>query len=189
MCELTCCKCKEDKNTSEFHKNKSTKTGYAKQCKVCARASHKIYRDSTKGTSTKASYRGSDKGKEARNKAVNTYNSTDARKSNSSKYSSSPKGKSTAALNRHKRQASISRSDTVDLVALYEADGMKCHYCGIKLTHGHPQFKPTHDHIIPISQGGEHTEENIVAACKACNCSKRDMGYSEFVTRITSSRK
>lgn len=29
------------------------------------------------------------------------------------------------------------------------------------------------DHLKTVSDGGEHTDKNIVLACKACNLSKR----------------
>jgi hypothetical protein len=30
----------------------------------------------------------------------------------------------------------------------------------------------TQDHVIPLSRGGSHTFQNIVPACKSCNCRK-----------------
>jgi 5-methylcytosine-specific restriction endonuclease McrA len=45
----------------------------------------------------------------------------------------------------------------------------KCYWCGIKLpTGGHA------DHVVPLSKGGSHTCDNIVAACKICNETKKD---------------
>lgn len=31
-----------------------------------------------------------------------------------------------------------------------------------------------HEHVIPVSRGGKHVCENIVAACGSCNSSKND---------------
>ncbi len=42
-------------------------------------------------------------------------------------------------------------------------DGYKCQYCGI-----HTPFL-TIDHIIPRRLGGNHSWENLVAACPPCN--------------------
>jgi 5-methylcytosine-specific restriction endonuclease McrA len=33
-------------------------------------------------------------------------------------------------------------------------------------------LKLTIDHVIPVSKGGPHTAENVVPACKHCNCVK-----------------
>ena len=42
-------------------------------------------------------------------------------------------------------------------------DGYACQYCG------HRGGDLTIDHIVPRSRGGEHSWENLVSACKACN--------------------
>ncbi len=183
MDDISCCTCGNRKSVSEFHRNKSTKTGYAKNCKVCARAAHKKYRDSAKGTATKTAYRETETGQKARKKAVDRYNASDARYNNSIKYRRSAKGVATMALRRHERQAAVSTGDKVDLLAMYESDNMKCHYCGISLTHGHETYMPTHDHIVPISKGGSHTLSNLVTSCRACNCAKKDIEYHTFIKK------
>ena len=46
---------------------------------------------------------------------------------------------------------------------IFNRDNYTCQYCGLKV-------KPlTIDHIIPRYRGGQHTWENVVAACPACN--------------------
>lgn len=47
-------------------------------------------------------------------------------------------------------------------------DGYKCQYCGAS------GGNLTIDHIIPKSQGGEDTWENLVTACVSCNNKKND---------------
>lgn len=44
-------------------------------------------------------------------------------------------------------------------------DNFTCQYCGERL----PLGKLTYDHVIPRSQGGRTTWENIVMACYKCN--------------------
>src|SRR6185436_11926961 len=44
-----------------------------------------------------------------------------------------------------------------------QRDDHTCQYCGKR---GHDL---TIDHVIPRHRGGQHTWENVVAACKACN--------------------
>jgi hypothetical protein len=54
-----------------------------------------------------------------------------------------------------------------------ERDGFACVYCG-------DQDSFECDHVIPRSRGGLSTEDNLVAACKACNSSKKDRLLSEW---------
>lgn len=48
--------------------------------------------------------------------------------------------------------------------SVFFRDGHSCQYCG----------NPAEnlDHVVPKSQGGEHTWENVVAACRRCNSRK-----------------
>jgi 5-methylcytosine-specific restriction endonuclease McrA len=47
--------------------------------------------------------------------------------------------------------------------------GCRCFYCHQNFTKARPA---TMDHVIPLSKGGPHTPENIVAACRVCNSRK-----------------
>ena len=47
-------------------------------------------------------------------------------------------------------------------VGVFHRDGFICQYCGRETT-------LTIDHVIPRFQGGQHTWENVVAACIPCN--------------------
>jgi len=50
--------------------------------------------------------------------------------------------------------------------AVFARDDYQCQYCGA--------HADSIDHILPRSRGGHHSWENLVAACKPCNLSKRD---------------
>ena len=63
---------------------------------------------------------------------------------------------------RHKKPVKFSR------VNIYGRDGYACQYCGAKK----PMFELTYDHVIPRSQGGTTTWQNIVTACERCNAWK-----------------
>jgi 5-methylcytosine-specific restriction endonuclease McrA len=48
---------------------------------------------------------------------------------------------------------------------IVERDGMVCHLCGNAVaTH-----ELSYDHIVPISRGGRHAEDNIKVAHRLCN--------------------
>ena len=44
-----------------------------------------------------------------------------------------------------------------------------CHWCGMEL---HVSFTNV-DHIVPVSQGGEHNRENLVLSCANCNAKRK----------------
>ncbi|GAA0619146.1 HNH endonuclease [Sporichthya brevicatena] len=56
--------------------------------------------------------------------------------------------------------------------AIFARDGGRCVYCGAPAN--------SVDHVIPRSRGGQHTWENVVAACRRCNHVKSDREISEL---------
>ncbi len=50
--------------------------------------------------------------------------------------------------------------------AVFARDGGRCQYCG--------DNADSIDHVVPRAKGGPHTWENVVAACRPCNVTKRD---------------
>lgn len=51
---------------------------------------------------------------------------------------------------------------------LFARDGNRCQYCGKKF----PPSELTIDHVLPRSQGGKTTWDNVVCACVRCNVAK-----------------
>ena len=51
---------------------------------------------------------------------------------------------------------------------IYARDGSRCQYCGGKF----PTTELSLDHVVPRSQGGQATWDNIVCACLKCNIKK-----------------
>lgn len=50
--------------------------------------------------------------------------------------------------------------------AVFARDDWKCQYCSSPAENL--------DHVVPRSKGGEHTWENVVAACRRCNSKKEN---------------
>ncbi len=63
---------------------------------------------------------------------------------------------------------------------IWRRDGMKCQYCGCKVSEK-PGYEGTIDHIVPRSQGGQTTWENTVLACIVCNSQKANRTPEEAV--------
>jgi len=75
-----------------------------------------------------------------------------------------------------------SADDGSVLVALMEASGGRCWYCGCQMTFGGAGVgnSITREHLLPRARGGSNRAENIVAACRACNVSKQAKTVEEF---------
>lgn len=55
-----------------------------------------------------------------------------------------------------------------------------CAYCGVKQTR---KIKLTRDHVIPVTQNGPTTRENIVPACSKCNSSKSNHSVFDWLRK------
>ena len=65
---------------------------------------------------------------------------------------------------------------TINRVAVFERDNWICQRCGV-LTFTLPDKRyhtrnPEADHIIPLADGGEHSEANMRCLCARCNRSR-----------------
>ena len=61
----------------------------------------------------------------------------------------------------------IWKSPPVNRREVLRRDGHSCQYCG-------SGKHLTLDHVMPRSRGGQHTWDNVVAACERCNARKGD---------------
>jgi 5-methylcytosine-specific restriction endonuclease McrA len=57
------------------------------------------------------------------------------------------------------------RSPPLSRANVLARDGFRCQYCSLEMT----TKEATLDHVVPRSQGGKTTWENIVCACATCN--------------------
>ena len=68
------------------------------------------------------------------------------------------------------RRAALSRR------AIFARDDHRCQYCD--------DHADSIDHVMPRSRGGEHSWENVAAACRSCNLDKRDRTPDEAGMRL-----
>lgn len=65
--------------------------------------------------------------------------------------------------------------------AVVARDGPLCRYCKVETQPTGPDYqRRTVDHLIPVSKGGKDTKENLVIACKTCNCRRGNRPVQEF---------
>jgi 5-methylcytosine-specific restriction endonuclease McrA len=66
--------------------------------------------------------------------------------------------------------------ESVDPLVVFARDRWRCQLCGIRtpkrLKGSYAAKAPELDHIIPLSQGGEHSYRNTQCACRDCNMRK-----------------
>lgn len=73
--------------------------------------------------------------------------------------------------------------DLINRTKIFERDNWRCQLCGKKIN---PKLKFPHpmsatiDHIIPLCDGGEHTERNLQAAHFICNSRRQDKGIVQL---------
>ena len=59
-------------------------------------------------------------------------------------------------------------------------DAFTCQYCGRSA----PDVKLEVDHVVPVSEGGEDTKENLVTACYSCNRGRSALSLRDrYITR------
>jgi 5-methylcytosine-specific restriction endonuclease McrA len=61
---------------------------------------------------------------------------------------------------------------------LEENKETNCIYCDVELNNENA----TADHIIPISEGGNNCQVNLVVCCKDCNNQRGNMDFSTFLS-------
>ena len=66
---------------------------------------------------------------------------------------------------------------------VFERDDYKCTYCRKQLT----RFTATLDHIQPVSQGGNHSFDNLVTACLHCNSRRGSRPVMDRKTEVEKS--
>ena len=63
---------------------------------------------------------------------------------------------------------------------MIERDGARCVYCDDDLSSAEIHM----DHVIPESQGGSTTYNNLQVTCRKCNLAKGVLTESEFTQRL-----
>jgi 5-methylcytosine-specific restriction endonuclease McrA len=64
-------------------------------------------------------------------------------------------------------------------------DRYRCVYCGQEM----PDEALTLDHVEPRMRGGDHSEGNLVAACRACNAEKGSSAAWAFLAERPEQRR
>jgi hypothetical protein len=66
-------------------------------------------------------------------------------------------------------------------LAIYIRDNFECQYCGTDLKNA-PAAELNLDHLTPRTDGGSNVSENLILACKPCNCARGAKPWMDYAT-------
>lgn len=75
------------------------------------------------------------------------------------------------------RRAGAQVVHVFDRAVVFERDLYRCYLCGVLTDPTLGDFdrrRPTVDHVVPLTRGGDHTLANVRCACLSCNSAKKD---------------
>jgi 5-methylcytosine-specific restriction endonuclease McrA len=187
----TCAKCHDPLPFSQFHHNRSRADGYHHTCKSCRsqtwkedyaenktqilqrehayhakvrleRPQHERVRRQRKHKRHYAKYREKIL---AKNAAYNATHPESVKKRAGTWAKSHPEQTQAFCASRRARVANATIVESISLEVLAVRDNWTCHICKKKVT----RKTWSHDHLIPLSKGGNHTYLNVALCHQRCN--------------------
>lgn len=168
-----CSRCGQAKPLDGFHRQAASRDGRAAACRECVAkyVKERYWRDPERRRAESKKYR--DAHPERRRQWQRAYNERHREEIRARFAAMGWRGR-WAALNPEKRRANeakrrarrrLTQVEPVDYEAIYERDGGVCYLCGEPVVDVDREF----DHILPLSRGGTHTEDNIALTHAICN--------------------
>lgn len=200
----TCCHCKQDKPTTEFHKNVRAKDGLRAQCRACTKKINRasVLRHHEKRKAEKRAeyqrkkdspeYKAYVKAYQAETKDKKREYDREYRRKNAGRYRE--QSREWVRRNPEKRAAVVrcytakrrswtkSGVGAAELAQWTAEQPKRCYWCGCGCKRNYHV-----DHYVPLSQGGSHTIDNLVIACGPCNLRKNakdPLVYAREVGRL-----
>lgn len=184
----TCIKChqKKELNTENFYKKSSSKRGFESQCKECRSISDKkkYQKKKDKILLQKKQYyeRKKDKIKE-RQKEYYQSNVEKCKKSSKKWDKDNPTRRrlinAKSRTLKHGSDSTLTEGDWLQIKKLFDNS---CAYCGMSEAKHFEIFdeKLHHEHVIPLTDGGNYEFGNVVPSCRSCNSSKANHDFKEW---------
>lgn len=172
-----CTKCKQIKEDSEYSPDRRRSTGLYSWCRSCMRESNMDYRNKHRLQMNERRRESYKENKDTENKRHRDWHQANKEKVSLQRkeYYQRLEVKEKNRVNVKARRR-IGRSISKDVMNhIIWCKKQDCLYCGGP--------GGSHDHVIPVIQGGEWTIENIVPACISCNSSKHTRTPEEWVNR------
>lgn len=171
-----CTGCRKGKPVDQFYKDSSKKDGLTARCSDCTRTQSKkthASRADVKNERRREWYKDNKESESARAREWRA-NNLERAKYSSREYYNTHKGETMARTAKRRALVSGAYSDLPNnfmdaLISFYEC----CLRCGTF-------SNLTHDHVVPLSIGGEHTFRNSQLLCGSCNSWKGNRSCADF---------
>lgn len=202
-----CSKCGEEKpaTTEYFRKAKTNKDGLRGQCKDCVKEYNKQYREENKEEIKELNkqWRKENKeeikeynkqyykeNKEEIKEKKNEYNKQyyEENKEKRNEYLKQYRQENKERVRQHcqtyraRKRLLPATLTTKQWQEIKKDFDSKCAYCGMTEENHLKIFNQQlhQEHFIPLSEGGEYTDNNIIPACRNCNSSKNNTNFFEW---------
>lgn len=158
-----CTACGEVQPLEGFHRHREGVDGRRSQCKTCVKRKNDAWRaaNRTRVRAQNAAWRHANGERFAR--MVEAWRHRNIERSR-------------AAGRANMRRRKLGLTGSGGRAYRHVLRGDPCSYCGASMEEV--------DHIDPIARGGPNTWDNLTAACKGCNSSKRATPLLRFLLRI-----
>lgn len=165
-----CPVCLQDKDVSGFNRNAKERDGLQWLCRSCERIKNQAWRDQNRASvrSQHRDWHHRHREQEIQRKAqYRALNRDELRKKRQEYDILNPDKRRERVMRRNarKKQTSIG---VVSYKQIWERDRGICYLCGLVVVPGNCHF----DHVMPLSKGGAHTEDNIAVTHSWCNQKK-----------------
>lgn len=178
----TCTKCHEYKPKTDFHRTDKHRDGRYSWCKPCFHAvvaanvtpeSRRRVRERIKADPARlAKVQENSRRSHHRNYPIDANRRAAAVARAKAWAEANPERATLArrkAANARRARMQSQAVGTIDYAAILEREGMFCHLCKTEI----PSMNDMHfDHVIPLSKGGPHSEDNILPSHATCNLRK-----------------
>jgi 5-methylcytosine-specific restriction endonuclease McrA len=166
----TCSKCQADEPLADFNKQAKSKDGYHYYCRECQRGYARSNKERYAEYSRRWHAANADHKADLQRQWVAQNSLTKAEWQVAWKRANSER-----VREYHSRRRALiagSSAEVVDLAAVWERSADECYICGVvvaaDLQHPDPMSKSI-DHVIPLSRGGAHVDENLAYVHLICN--------------------
>lgn len=165
-------------NKNHFFRDKGGRWGFSSRCKVCAYKKSREYKELNPEREAAYKRKHYKRHRERRRESETRYRNTnrDACNKRIRKWKKANNILVKGYTAKRRALLNNAKTEVVRYEDILSRDGLVCHICGDATSLDNLEF----DHVIPVSKGGAHSNENIKVAHATCNKVKSDKLMEEI---------